>query len=87
MVSFLRKKSRDQRGQTAVEYLMLLAVAFITAYIMVTGPLASFTVNLLNNLRSGIRNTVQHGEWSNEQIDFGNPRHPTSPERLRPLHL
>jgi len=87
MVSFLKKKAKDQRGQTAVEYLLLLAVTFIVTYLSVTGPFADFTVSLLENLRSGIRNTVQHGEWSAEPLDFDDLRHPASPVRHRPLHL
>lgn len=81
------RKLRDKRGQTSVEYLMLLAVAFITAYIMVTGPLADFTTAMVDNIRNNIQNMVKHAEWNGEGIEISNPLHPSNPERVRPLHL
>ena len=77
----------NKKGQTSIEYLLLLAVVFIAAYLMMTRPLADFTRQFLSDIRSGISNVIQHAEWSNEQIAVGNPRHPASRERFRPLHL
>ena len=78
---------RSQSGQTVVEYLLLLVVTFITAYIMMTGPLATFTRSMLIGLQQVMTNIVQHGELSTDEIKEGNPRYPSSQERLRAVHL
>lgn len=83
----VRNKISSRRGQTSVEYLMLLAVAFITAFIMITGPLADFTTAMIDNIRNNIQNLVKHAEWNGDTIELTNPLHPANPERVRPLHL
>jgi len=78
----------DQQGQTSLEYLMLLSVAFIAAYIMVTGPLATFTRLTLATIRSGIQNTVRNGEWKDgDVIGPGEAGHPGDPSRFKAVHL
>lgn len=78
---------KNRRGQTSLEYLLLLAVTFIAAYIMVRGPVGTFTKELFTHITSGIQNLITHAEWSSEQLDYGRPGHPTSTNRLKPLHL
>lgn len=80
-------KRRAERGQTSLEYLMLLAVAFIAAYLMVTKPVADFTKGLLTDIRNGMVNLVRNAELGRESPEVGSPIHPSNPERLRPVHL
>jgi hypothetical protein len=77
----------NRRGQTSVEYLMLMAMAFITAYIIVTGPLATFTKGLFANLQEGIQNVITNAEWSPQEMPVGSKAHPTSKEHFKPMHL
>jgi hypothetical protein len=66
---------------------MLLSVAFISAYLVVTGPLATFTRLTIFTIRSGIQNTVRNGEWRDgEVVGPGEAGHPGDPARLRPVH-
>ncbi len=78
---------QNRRGQTSVEYLLLLAAAFLTSYLIITGPLAGFTRDLLADIREGLGNLVEHAEWTTESIEPGKGKHPGAPERLRPVHL
>lgn len=67
---------------------MLLSVAFIASYIMITGPLATFTKLTLFTIRGGIQNTVRNGEWrEGEVIAPGEKGHPGDPDRLRAVHF
>lgn len=84
MVIALRK---DQRGQTTVEWLMLMGAAFITSYLVLTGPLSSFTNDMLINIRQVTGNIVRNGELTNEGRTQGSRGHPSDKTRLRPLHL
>lgn len=81
------KVLRNKRGQTMVEYLLLLGTAFITAYLVVTGPLADFSVNMLIHIQGSLGNTTNYGEWQVDPIKEGSSKHPASAERLNPLHL
>ncbi len=79
---------KNNRGQTSIEYLMLMAVTFVAAYIMITRPLAGFVSGMITEIRVGILNVIQHGEWAPGQIITpGQPGHPGDPKRLRPVHL
>ena len=79
---------KGNAGQTSLEYLLLLAVTFITTYLMISGPLANGTRQMLGNIRGGIRSTVQNGEWKNgDPAGPGEKGHPGSPERLKPVHF
>jgi len=76
------------RGQTSLEYILLLTVAFITAYIVVTGPLLRPTQYVLATIRSGIQNTVRNGEWKDGEITpTGDNGHPIDARRFEGLHL
>ncbi len=81
------KKRSGQSGQTSVEYLLLLTVAFITAYIVITGPVATFASGMINGIKAGLFNVVQNAELSTTGTGFGNAGHPSDPERMKPLHL
>ncbi len=85
-----RPKGRlgNERGQTMVEYLMLLGAAFITTYIVMIGPMADFTKLMLATIRSAIGNVVQNGELTpGEVLQPGQSGHPGDPARAKPLHL
>lgn len=86
-MAFALKKLRNRRGQTSVEYLMLMAMAFITAYIMVRGPVGLFTKVLFQNLQEGMQNVITHAEWSADDIQVGNKSHPSNKEHFKAIHL
>ncbi len=83
-----QRRLGNERGQTMVEYLMLLAAAFITTYIVMIGPMANFTKLMLATIRSAIVNVVQNGELQpGEVLQPGQSGHPGDPARAKPLHL
>ena len=78
---------RNERGQTVVEYLLLLSAAFITTYLVMTGPMANFTRLMLATIRSSITNVVQNGELTPGQVSQpGQGGHPGDPARSKALH-
>lgn len=78
---------KNRRGQTSLEYLLLLVAAFITTYIVTTGKIADFTRGTLFKIRSGLRNTVRNGEWKEGDVTLsGQKGHPGDPARHRPIH-
>ena len=85
MASFLTNNS----GQTSLEYLLLLSAAFVSAYLIVTQPLGSFTIRILSDIRGGIQSTVKDGEWKRGGgAESGvSSDHPNDPSRKRALHL
>ncbi len=72
---------KNRKGQTTIEWLMLLAASFTTGYFIVTGPFATFTSNLLTRIRIYTNNIVLRGE-----SDAKAPS-PSEPKRFRPVHL
>jgi uncharacterized protein (UPF0333 family) len=78
----------NRRGQTSVEYLFLLSLVFITAYIILTGPLSRFTNSTFNNIESVLQNMVASGELDtgNVQVNGGTGT-PMDQRRFRPVHL
>ena len=79
---------KNNRGQTSLEYLMLLSVAFIAAYVGITVPLSTFTRLTLATIRGGIQNTVRNGEWKEgEVVGPGEKGHPGDQDRLKPVHF
>lgn len=77
----------NRRGQTTVEYLLLMALTFITAYIMITGPISTFTADMINRLRAGMGNMVQNGDLTSGPIvQPGTAGHPGDLTRLKRLH-
>jgi hypothetical protein len=78
---------RGESGQTMVEYLMLLALAFITGYIVITGPVATFTTGMISGIRVGLLNVVQNAELTTSApVTAGSRGHPTDPTRMKRLH-
>ena len=80
-------KLGEERGQTSVEYLLLLAMSFLMAYIVVRGPVSTFSSTMLRGIREGLSNVVEYGEMTKEDLQMGQPNHPASAQRLKPLHL
>jgi pilus assembly protein Flp/PilA len=56
MLGLLRAFRRDQRGATAVEYGLIVALIFI-AIVVAVGNAASSTVNMWNNVANRVVNT------------------------------
>lgn len=84
----LRRLHGNRRGQTVLEYLLLLALSFVMGYIIITGPAATFTGDMLATIRNNLKNVVRTGELSDgPEITPGNSQHPGSENRMRPLHL
>ena len=81
--------ARNERGQTALEYLLLMATAFVTAYFLVTVPLAAFTLSVIDNIRQGIKNTVRNGEWKTGEQELvpGEAGHPGDENHFQAVHL
>lgn len=78
---------KSRKGQTSLEYLLLLSATFIAAYIMARGPVGKFTKEMFANIFSGIQNLITYAEWSGEEITPGKGNHPMDPARTKPLHL
>ena len=78
---------KNRRGQTSLEYLLLLGATFIAAYIMTRGPIGKFTNEMFANIFSGINNLITYAEWKSEEIEPGKGNHPMDPSHLKPLHL
>jgi hypothetical protein len=75
------KQLKNQKGQTSIEWLLLTAVAFMTAYIAITGPFSRFTLSFINNIKSVTRGIVQNGEIRPDAAP------PSTPSRLKGVHL
>jgi len=83
----LHCRSRE-KGQTMLEWLLLMAMVFITGYLLITGPVARFTKFLLLDLRSRVRNVIQNAEMTPGELSGpGEAGHPMDPARLKALHL
>lgn len=84
----MKRQLKSQSGQVVVEWLLLMAMAFITAYILIlSGPLPDFTAKLLNDIRSRLGNVVRNGEMEQGGGAQGEAGHPTDNRRMKPLHL
>ena len=83
----MSKFLHNQKGQTTVEYLMLMAVVFFIAYLVVTKPVSTFTEGMIQQLRDVTENVVRNGEISGKGLNPGAPGHPTDRERLKAVHL
>jgi len=78
----------NQEGQTLIEYLLLTAFAFAATYLVVSGPINTFTRITLLRIRGGLQNTIRNGEWrEDELVEPGEKGHPGDPARHQPLHL
>ncbi len=81
---------RGEKGQTTIEYLLLTAVAFLTSYLMITGPVGNFTRGMVDRLRGSMANIVQNGELAaapnGQAAQPGDSNHPSDPSRAKRLH-
>jgi hypothetical protein len=83
-----RVKPIGEKGQTTIEYLLLLSMVFITSYIILAGPLTTFTNNLFANLLSVLKSVVTNGELKTGDVSInGGAGHPMDPQRYKALHL
>lgn len=84
----IARKLKSQSGQVVVEWLLLMAMAFITAYLIMTaGPLPTFTTKLIGDIRSRLGNVVRNGEMETTGGEQGSAGHPSDSRRMKPLHL
>jgi hypothetical protein len=68
--------------------MLLLAMTFITSYLVITGPMSNFTRLMLATIRSTLVNIVQNGELTpGEVTNPGQAGHPGDPTRAKALHL
>ncbi|NBX67611.1 MAG: hypothetical protein EBR01_01460 [Proteobacteria bacterium] len=72
---------KNRRGQAIVEWVLLMAASSFIAFLMLAGPVANFTSDLLNKVRVYTSNIVLLGE----STDKAPP--PTDPKRFKPVHL
>lgn len=72
---------KNHRGQTTIEWIMLLAASFTTGYFIITGPFATFTTDLLTKIRVFTNNIVLQGESDAKAAP------PLTPKRFKPVHL
>lgn len=87
-VALARRRRSSERGQTTLEYLMLLGMSAITAYILVQGPISIFTDQMLGRIRGALGNVVQNADLkSGPVVGPGQSGHPGDQARLKPLHL
>ncbi len=76
-------------GQAVViEYLMLLVLAFVVAFFVIRGPIANFSISMLETIRVNIGNLVRTAELTQgPELTAGERGHPSNPSRFKPLHL
>lgn len=75
-----------QGGQTSLEYLLLLSVSTLVAYLVIKGPASKFTAGIIEEILTGIQNVVAHAEWTPGTLEYRKGKHPTNPGRLKPVH-
>ncbi len=73
-------------GQTTVEYLLLMAVAASVAYLVLTGPFATFTQLVITSISGALGNAVQYAEVTTQTVSTTATQYPGNPARFRPLH-
>lgn len=86
-VRMVSRSLRSEKGQTTFEYLLLLSMTFLVAYILISDPIARYTRDLITDIRTGLNNLVLNAEWTKDKIEVQNPKHPGNPQRLKPVHL
>ena len=72
---------KNRRGQAIVEWVLLMAASSLIAFLMLTGPVANFTSDLLTKVKDYTGNIVLMGEST------ANAPRPTDPKRFKPVHL
>lgn len=70
-----------------VEYLLLIAAAAITAYLIVSrGPLPGFTREMLGRLRFAMMSITRTAQTRTTEIDYGDKDHPSNKTRFKAVH-
>lgn len=88
MIRRINKYCGDRRGQTAVEYLMLTALAFMVAYMLAIRPFAKFSADMMFTIHNNLHNAVSAAEMSQgPRITPQDDLHPSNPARFKALHL
>jgi hypothetical protein len=83
-----QRRLGNERGQTTLEYMLLLATTFIVSYLVITGPMGTFTRLMLATIRSALINVVQNAELTpGTVLQPGQSGHPGNPIRTKALHL
>jgi hypothetical protein len=72
---------KNRKGQTMVEWLLLTAAAATTAYLIITGPFANFTADLISRISIVTRSIAMKGESAPNAIA------PSDTKRFKPIHL
>ena len=84
-----RVRGAGERGQTSIEYILLLLLTFMTGYLLITGPIATFTNLTIVTIRAALGNVILAGELtpaSGQLIQPNDPLNPANPARLQPVH-
>ncbi len=77
----------NESGQTLVEYLLLVAAASITAFLIISrGPLPGFTTRMLQEIKGAIQGISRTAEVENGAVGFNDKKHPSNKERLKAVH-
>jgi Flp pilus assembly pilin Flp len=88
LVDIVKKFLKNEEGQVVVEWLLLMAMAFITAYVLINGDtLQGFTGRMLGDIQSRLGNVVRNGEMEPGGAQQGSSGHPSDARRLKALHL
>jgi len=84
----MKKLLKNRKGQTTLEYLLLLSAAFISGYIVVTGPMNRAAEYAIVSFKSSITSIVQNGENTPGEVATpGSGNHPGNAKRYKALHL
>lgn len=77
----------NESGQTLVEYLLLVAAASVTAFLIISkGPIPAFTVKMLTEIKGAMQSIMRTAEIENGDVGYNDKNHPASKERLKAVH-
>lgn len=76
----------NNKGQTVVEYLLLTAMAALTAFLILP-RFGQFTLNTINDIKSRLGSVAKDGELGPDIKQPGESGHPSAPARFKPLHF
>lgn len=77
---------KNQKGQTAIEYLLLTAVAAFTAFLILP-QFGAFTVRTIDVIKRRLGGVAKDGELSREEKQPGEVGHPGHKNRFKELHF
>ena len=81
-----KQVSGRQKGQTMIEYILMLAVVF-GVFVLASETLRKPLIGFLNTFSQGFQGVVRYGD---RRIRADRPlenEHPGSPEKILPKHL